>query len=86
MGSRTFISDGKMKISSLVERLSRMNMTSTKFSEFLLKSAGAIVTPGSAFGGYDNNVRISYATSLESLKEAMKRIKEALEGLVKQNF
>ena len=59
--------------------ISRTNMTSINFSEFLINSAGVIVTPGSAFGGYDNNVRVSYATSLENLKEATERMKETLE-------
>jgi aspartate aminotransferase len=39
----------------------------------------AIVT-GSAFGD-SNCVRISYATSVEKLKEAMRRVKEALSKL-----
>jgi len=59
--------------------ISRTNMTSTKFSEFLINKVGVIVTPGSAFGNYDNNIRVSYATSLENLKEATERIKRVLE-------
>lgn len=50
------------------------------FSEYLLNVAEVAVVPGSAFGapGY---FRISYATSMEKLKEAMKRIHLALEKL-----
>ena len=50
------------------------------FSEFLLNIAEVAVVPGTAFGapGY---VRISYATSMEKLKEAMKRIHDAIAQL-----
>ena len=34
--------------------------------------------PGSAFGG-EGYIRISYATSMENLKEAMTRIQQAVE-------
>jgi aspartate/methionine/tyrosine aminotransferase len=45
----------------------------------LLEEARVAVTPGDAFGapGY---VRISYATSLEKLKEAVTRMRAVLEG------
>ena len=44
------------------------------FSEYLLESAGVAIVPGSAFGceGY---MRLSFATSLENLKQALNRIK-----------
>ncbi len=50
------------------------------FSEYLLNEAELAVVPGSAFGapGY---IRISYATSMEKLKEAMKRFKVAIAKL-----
>ncbi len=50
------------------------------FTTFLLEEAKVAVVPGSAFGkeGY---IRLSYATSMENLKEGMKRIKEALKKL-----
>ena len=47
------------------------------FSEYLLEDAGVAVVPGSAFGceGY---MRLSFATSLENLKQALGRIKNLL--------
>jgi aspartate aminotransferase len=49
------------------------------FTTRLLEEAHVAVTPGEAFGapGY---VRISYATSLEKLKEAVTRMRAVLEG------
>ncbi len=41
----------------------------------LLENALVAVVPGSGFGA-PNNIRLSYATSLEALEEAVKRIKE----------
>ena len=49
------------------------------FSEYLLDSKGVAVVPGSAFGA-ENYFRISFATSMDNLKEALLRIKEAIEG------
>tara|TARA_B100001769_G_C22105884_1_gene597459 strand:+ start:68 stop:1273 length:1206 start_codon:yes stop_codon:yes gene_type:complete len=48
------------------------------FSEYLLDSKGVAVVPGSAFGA-DNYFRISFATSMDNLKNALSRIKEAIE-------
>ncbi len=50
------------------------------FTAYLLEEAKVAVVPGSAFGkeGY---IRLSYATSMENLKEGMRRIKEALKKL-----
>lgn len=51
--------------------------TDVEFAEFLLVEAKVAVVPGSAFGtpGY---IRLSYATSDESIQEALKRLKAAL--------
>ena len=45
--------------------------------EFLLEKANVAVVPGSAFGakGY---FRLSFATSMENLVEAISRIKKAI--------
>ena len=52
--------------------------------ELLLKQKVALV-PGSAFGEFgDNNVRISYATSMQSLQEAMNRIGEFVKEYKKE--
>ncbi|MEK6595044.1 MAG: pyridoxal phosphate-dependent aminotransferase [Pseudomonadota bacterium] len=46
-------------------------------SEYLLESAGVAVVPGSAFG-CDGYIRLSFATSMENLKQALSRIKNLL--------
>ncbi|HXC05646.1 MAG TPA: aminotransferase class I/II-fold pyridoxal phosphate-dependent enzyme, partial [Bacteroidia bacterium] len=52
----------------------------TDLSLYLVEKAHVSVVPGAAFGN-DHYIRISYATSEEKLKEAMKRIKNALQEL-----
>jgi len=53
---------------------------SQSFADFLLDRARVAVVPGIAFGS-DDHVRISYATSLERIKEGVKRIDAALRKL-----
>ncbi|NVK41614.1 MAG: pyridoxal phosphate-dependent aminotransferase [Oceanospirillaceae bacterium] len=48
-------------------------------AEFLLNEAGVALVPGSAFGA-PGNMRLSFATSLETLQDAVGRIKKAIEG------
>jgi len=56
--------------------IKRTGLSSLEFSQKLLKEEKVAVVPGTAFGqcgeGY---IRISYASSMESLKEALQRIK-----------
>lgn len=47
-------------------------------AEFLLIEAGVALVPGSAFGA-PGNLRLSFATSLDTLKDAIARIAKALE-------
>ncbi|TCK08481.1 pyridoxal phosphate-dependent aminotransferase [Marinobacterium mangrovicola] len=47
------------------------------FAEFLLIEAGVALVPGSAFGA-PGNLRLSFATSLDTLKDAIGRISKAL--------
>jgi len=47
---------------------------SIEFSSKLLEQVGVAVVPGVAFG-MDEHVRLSFATSMDNLKEAIKRIK-----------
>ena len=49
------------------------------FSEFILEATGVAVVPGSAFGS-EGYFRISFATSMDNLVEALKRLKQAIEG------
>src|SRR6267378_5087144 len=44
-----------------------------EFAEFLLANAGVAVVPGSGFGA-PNHMRISFACSMETLKDALNRI------------
>lgn len=50
------------------------------FAEYLLNEAGVAVVPGSAFGS-PGNMRLSFATSMEVLEDAVSRIKKAIEAL-----
>ncbi|RLJ02602.1 MAG: pyridoxal phosphate-dependent aminotransferase [Candidatus Aenigmatarchaeota archaeon] len=57
-------------------------MKSVELCEYLLDKAKVAVVPGSDFGRYGEGfIRLSYATSLERIKEGMKRMKSALEEL-----
>lgn len=65
------------KIQPVIERMKALGIPNvhndTDFSEFLLQKAQIAVVPGAAFGtpGY---IRISFAASLDLLKEAMRRL------------
>ncbi|MDW8801274.1 aminotransferase class I/II-fold pyridoxal phosphate-dependent enzyme [Clostridium sp. A1-XYC3] len=55
--------------------IKKFNMESEEFCERLLKEAGVAAVPGSAFGiGGEGYMRISYAYSMEQLKEAADRM------------
>lgn len=53
-----------------------------QFSEALLEEAKVAVIPGSGFGASDN-IRLSYATSLEILEQAVERIRLFVENKLK---
>lgn len=52
--------------------------TSLDFSELLLEKANVAVIPGVAFGD-DRYIRLSYATSLDNIKEGIKRIENLIQ-------
>ena len=54
--------------------------SSAQLSQYLLEKAQVAVIPGSAFGE-DQYIRISFANSLENIKEALNRIKKFLKLL-----
>lgn len=56
--------------------------SSAEFSERLLKEEHTVVTDGAGFGA-DGYIRISYATTLERLKEGINRIRRLAEKLTK---
>jgi aspartate aminotransferase len=51
---------------------------SLDFSKLILEKGKVAIVPGIAFGD-DDFVRLSYATSLDNIKEGLKRIKEVVE-------
>ena len=60
----------------------KYNMSSEEFATELLNKEHVVVVPGTAFGDSGEGfVRISYAYSLEALKEAIKRIERFLKSL-----
>jgi len=58
------------------------NLTGAEFSEGLIKEKSVAVVPGSTFGSHsEDKLRISYATELEKIKEAMDRIENYVKNL-----
>jgi aspartate aminotransferase len=55
--------------------------TDNAFAEFLITEAGVAVVPGEGFGA-PGHVRLSFAASAETLKEALRRMHAALSGAV----
>jgi aspartate aminotransferase len=55
-------------------------MKSAEFCERLLSEAKVAAIPGVAFGS-DEYIRISYATGMENLEEALKRLTLFLKNL-----
>jgi len=68
-------------VEGVIEKSSKVK-DDVDFAEYLLMEAGIAVIPGSASGapGY---LRLSYATSMEKIKEAMQRMNTAIENLLK---
>lgn len=65
----------------VIEKSSKIN-NDIELAEYFLTEAGIALIPGSAFGcpGY---LRLSYATSMEKIKNAMQRMSIAVENLLK---
>lgn len=62
--------------------IKEFNMTSEEFATRLLTEEKVAVVPGSAFGDCGEGfLRISYAYSIENLKEAVSRIRKFVEKL-----
>ena len=62
--------------------IGKYGMTSEEFATDLLEKEHVVVVPGTAFGeSGEGFVRISYAYSLDALKEAIKRIERFLKSL-----
>ena len=62
--------------------IKEFGMTSDEFATELLKAKNVAVVPGTAFGvSGEGFIRISYAYSIEELKEAFRRIKHFIDKL-----
>lgn len=60
--------------------ITETKMTSQECADHLLYKAGVAVLPGTAFGPYgEGYLRFSYATTLENIDDAVKKIKESFE-------
>ena len=69
--------DTRGAIESLAKRSIIKAANDLAFSEYLLEKAGVAVVPGSAFGA-EGYIRVSFATSMENLKNALQRIHQAI--------
>ena len=59
-------------------------MTSEELSMYLLEECKVVTVPGTAFGRQgEGYIRLSFATSLEDIKEGIKRIKKGIEKIKK---
>ena len=77
MGFECFEPEGAFYI---FPNVSKFASSSEEFCERLLKEKGVAVVPGDAFGECGSgHVRISYAASMENIKEAVKRMIEFIE-------
>ncbi|PSJ18114.1 pyridoxal phosphate-dependent aminotransferase [Nitrosomonas supralitoralis] len=70
--------DARLSIHTLYKRNLISAQNDIAYSEYLLEKSGVAVVPGSAFGceGY---MRLSFATSMENLRQALSRMKNLLD-------
>ena len=67
--------------------IKRFNMSSEEFATRLLDEQKIAIVPGTAFGeAGEGYVRVSYAYSMERLKEALSRIENFVKALDKQGL
>ncbi len=56
--------------------------SSQEIADYLLDEAGVATLPGTSFGKYgEGYIRFSYATSLDNIREGLKRVKKAVSNL-----
>jgi aspartate aminotransferase len=67
-------------VEKLIARLDGIN-NDLEFSDYLIEKAGVALVPGSAFGS-EGHIRISIATSMANLQNALERIKKATQLLL----
>lgn len=67
--------------------ISSFGLSSKEFADRLLDEEGVALAWGTSFGEYgEGHIRISYATSLDNIKEAVNRIKRFTERLNKEKL
>lgn len=68
-----------VNISKLIGKIinGKVINNSIEFADYLLEDAKVAVVPGIGFGN-DNYIRLSYATSLDNIKEGLNRIEKAI--------
>jgi len=69
--------DAREAIAALHKKGLLKEATDVAFSEYLLEQSGVAVVPGSAFGS-EGYMRLSFATSMENLQQALARIAKIL--------
>ena len=69
--------DAREAIAALHKKGLLKEATDVAFSEYLLEQSGVAVVPGSAFGS-EGYMRLSFATSMENLQQALTRIAKVL--------
>ncbi len=61
----------------IMPKIDKFGLTGAEFSKRIMKEQAVAIVPGNVFGSYSENmVRMSYATKLEKLMEAMDRIEK----------
>lgn len=64
--------------------IKKTGMTSEELSMYLLEECKVVTVPGTSFGKQgEGYIRLSFATSLEDIKEGIKRIKKGIENIKK---
>jgi aspartate/methionine/tyrosine aminotransferase len=62
--------------------VSAVPMNSKKLADHLLNEAGVAALSGTAFGKFgEGYLRVSYANSVENLREGLRRMKQVIEAL-----
>ena len=66
----------------IMPKISAYNLTGAEFSKRIMKDQAVAIVPGNIFGSFsDSMLRMSYATKLEKLEEAMNRIEKFVNKL-----
>jgi len=64
----------------VLPNISKFGLGSVSFSKQLLEREGVAVVPGAAFGA-DSNIRLSYACTMDNIREGIDRIEQFIKSL-----